>query len=122
MGMAPHMKTWRATEIYPFLWPPVVSAIPTRVVESGPNVGTYVQKLEFREGALNGFAACQNTRDIAGPAMQEADPAWKSKRHVFMVDDAILRELTDETLRGLKPAFVVERDESVFIQFSTSLN
>jgi hypothetical protein len=122
VGKAPHVKTWWAAEIYPFLWPPIVSVLPMRLVESGAGIGTYVQKLEFREGALNGFAACQNTRDIAGTAMREADPAWKTKRHVFMVDDVVLRELSDETLFGLKPAFVVERDESVFIQFSTFLN
>jgi hypothetical protein len=81
----------------------------------------YVQKLEFRDGALNGFAACHNRKDANGYAIREVDPGWARKLHVFMVDDQRLRDMNGGPIMMLAPAFILERDEYVFIRFSTGL-
>ena len=87
----------------------------------GAENATYVQKLEFRAGALNGFAACQNAKDLTAATMQVSDPNWLNKRHVFLVDDKVVRERGTEPISFLKPAFVFDRDEFVFAEFSTLL-
>jgi hypothetical protein len=116
----PHMATRWPAETYPFLWPPLVSAQPITTISPSSTIDVYVQKLEFREGALNGFAACQNRKDGSGLSLDVADPAWRSKRHVFMVDDQVVRDKYTRVFM-LQPAFVVERDESVFIRFTAGL-
>jgi hypothetical protein len=40
---------------------------------------------------------------------------------VFAVDDAVVREAQNSTPQTVKPAFVLERDEYVFIQFAAIL-
>jgi hypothetical protein len=117
----PHVPSRWPTEIYPSLWPPLISIQPVTAAQYGSETETYVQKLEFRAGALNGFAACQNGNDLTLTAMQAADPKWLTKRHVFEVDGYVVRERGNEPVFFLKPAFVFERDEFVFAQFSTLL-
>jgi hypothetical protein len=109
------------TETYPYLWPPLSSAYPVTAIMPSPSVETYVQKLEFRDGALNGFAACQWYQNGIGRQIAEKDPAWERKRHVFMVDDQVVRVLHSGTVYGLRPTFIFERDEYVFIQFGAGL-
>ena len=110
------------TEIYPFLWPPITSAVPLISPRPTAPSDVYVQKLDFRDGALNGFAACQNRWDLSGLAIEQVDPGWrKAKRQVFMVDDQVVRVGHGEPIRLLQPRFVQERDEYVFIKFSFGL-
>jgi hypothetical protein len=122
VGRGPHSPTRWPTETYPFLWPPMSSAIPLIATRPTAPSDVYVQKLDFRDGALNGFAACQNRSDLNGLAIEKVDPGWqKHKRHLFMVDDQVVRVGRAEPIRMLQPAFVLERDEYVFIRFSFQL-
>jgi hypothetical protein len=113
-------QRWPA-ENYPFLWPPLVSASPIAVISPSPQTETYVQKLEFRDGAMNGFAACQNRADASSTSIEREDPRWRNKRHIFMVDNDILRERVSGSVFQLQPTFVMERDEFVFSWFSVGL-
>src|SRR5207244_2757638 len=98
----PHVPSRWPTEIYPSLWPPLISIQPVTTAPYGAENETYAQKLEFRAGALNGFAACQNGKDLSAAAMQAADPNWLAKRHVFLVDDDLVRERGNEPILLLK--------------------
>jgi hypothetical protein len=116
-----HVPSRWPTEAYPLLWPPMVSAVPLTTVSLSPSTEVYVQKLDFRDGALNGFAACQNRKDRSALFFGDVDPQWNAKRHVFMIDDYVVRERVEGTIYMLAPAFVLERDEYVFTRFSNGL-
>jgi hypothetical protein len=47
------------------------------------------------------------------------DPGWKRKAHAFTVDDQQVRRTEGGGFGFLRPAFMFERDEYVFINFST---
>jgi hypothetical protein len=111
VGRPPHLPTRWPTETYPFVWPPVLAALPL-VVSQAP-ADTYVQKADLRDGALNGFATCQNRNDLFRPL----DPLWQSKRHVFAVDEHVVRVRQGGSIHLLRPLIFIERDESVFIFF-----
>jgi hypothetical protein len=117
----PHVPSRWPTEIYPFLWPPMTSVDPMTATVPAAPADSYVQKLEFRDGSLNGFAACHSRRDGAGLAIGQVDPGWALKPHVFMVDNERVRETHRGQILMLAPAFLLERDEYVFIHFSTGL-
>jgi hypothetical protein len=128
VGKGSAASRW-AAEAYPFIMPPLASAYPVTVAPVSGEA--HVQKLEFRDGALNGFAACQNRRDIVGIARDDVVPTLKAKLHVFMVDNQVVR--ADQPRPGhdadvpagstifLRPGFIFERDEYVFIVFKDDL-
>jgi hypothetical protein len=117
---SPHVPSHWPTENYPFLWPTLASILPVTVGPI-PAPDTYAQKLEYRDGTLNGFAACQNGRDVFGYKIRSDDPAWMTKRHVFSVDDVVVKELSQRTPAMSRPSYVAERDEAVFVYFSAAL-
>jgi hypothetical protein len=121
VGLASHAPSRWPTETYPSLWPPMTSAVPmTAPVPIAP-VDTYVHKLEFRGGALNGFAACRSRKDAFLGVINEVDPGARWKRHVFMVDSERLIETSGGNIYMLAPLFIFERGEYVFIRFSSLL-
>jgi hypothetical protein len=109
-------KRWPA-ENYPLLMTPLESILPI-TVGSFPPPEVYAHKLAFRDGALNGFVACQNIRDMFGYRMREDDPLWKTKRHVFDVDGETVKQLSASTPELDVPQYVVERDEAVFLAYN----
>jgi hypothetical protein len=113
----PHVPSRWPTENYPFLQPPMISADPMQAPAPTAPADVYVHKLDFRDGALNGFAACHV---VGGPdrLIDPVDPGWKRKAHVLMVDDQPVRRI-EGGFGLLRPAFMFERDEYVFIQFGT---
>jgi hypothetical protein len=114
---SPHVPSRWSAETYPIVRPPLASISPLTALPLSPATEAYVQKLEFRAGALNGFGGCQNVKDGGGAMMRAADPEWKTKRQVFMVDDVVVRD--ERNPPGLvKPELIFERDEYVLIQFS----
>jgi hypothetical protein len=113
-GRVPHR--W-PTQTYPFLQPPMTSAVPITVPGPIAPADTYVHKLEFRGGALNGFAACYSRRDAYLGAFSEVDPGARWKPQVFMVDDARVIEASRANVYMFAPSFVFERGEYVFIRF-----
>jgi hypothetical protein len=110
-------ESWPA-ETYPFLWPPLTSIMP--VAKAAPTPGsTYVLKLEYRDGALNGFAACQN----GGKALEYGSRSGffpPPVRHVFEVDGSVAKRLVSKAPAMERPAYVAERDEAVFVYFSAA--
>lgn len=130
VGRGPHTPQRWPTETYPFLMPPLTSAYPISVARPAAPADIHVQKLEFRGGALNGFAACQNHKDIVGIARDAVPAELQAKRHVFMVDDQVVRErlakppgvaASGGDVLTLRPGFVFERDEYVFVVFDVWL-
>jgi hypothetical protein len=117
----PHVPSRWPTEIYPSLWPPVTSAVPMTAPSPTAPLGVYVHKLEFRGGALNGFAACHNRKDANLLTIKQVDPDVASKEHVFVVDDQRVRNVRSGGIRALAPQFIFERDEYVFSRFSMGL-
>jgi hypothetical protein len=87
-------------------------------MSANPAPEKYAQKLEFRDGALNGFAACQDSRDASGNRMRSDDPQWMTRRHVFEVDGVVVKELSRRTPAMERPMYVADRDEAVFVYFS----
>lgn len=118
MQQRPHVSIRRPVENYPAVFPPVLSASPFTVAPQSSVAEAHIQKLEFREGALNGFGSCQNLPDLVELTKRPAHPG---RRHVFAVDDVVVREARNGTPQMVKPAFVLERDEYVFIQFAAIL-
>lgn len=113
-----HVPSRWPTENYPSLWPTLTSVLPVTMGPI-PSPGAYAQKLEYREGQLNGFAACQNSAEAQGYRIRSEDPAWMTKRHLFQVDDVVVKELSQKTPMLSHPVYVAERDEAVFVYFST---
>jgi hypothetical protein len=121
---------WPA-EYYPFIMPPLTSAYPLIAAPRLARAEIHVQKLEYRNGTLNGFAACQNRDDIVGIARDDVAPAPMARRHVFVVDDQVVRDLESDMAGAasisagdvlmLKAPFIFERDEYVFIRFKADL-
>jgi hypothetical protein len=122
VGPAPHLPVSWPTEIYPVSVPPVVSAHPLTRVPPSPAVESYANKLEFREGALNGFAMCQNIKDAFGRTVVDADAQWSTKRYVLSVDDVVVREWRNDLDGLLRYNFIFERDEYVFTRFEAPLS
>ncbi len=121
VGRAPHAgRAWPA-ETYPALWPPMTSAHPLTVEPPTAPRDVYLHKLDFREGALNGFAACRNREDSSFLRIAKVDPDWRKKTHVFMVDAEVVRRIDDGRVFGLRPTYIVERDEYIFLYFSIGL-
>lgn len=129
VSQAPHVAHQFPREAYPLIMPPLSSADPITVRRVVP-ADVHVQKLEFRHGALNGFAACQDHKDIVTVARDAVASAAQAKRHLFMVDSQVVRELplkseTTATSPGdvllLAPSVIFERDEYVFVRFDARL-
>jgi hypothetical protein len=121
VGLPPHAgRAWPA-EAYPALWPPMASAHPLTVEAPTAPQDVYVHKLDFREGALKGFAACRNRQDDAGLRIAKVDPDWRKKTHVFLVDDQVVRRIDDGQVFTLRPTYIAERDEYIFSYFSVGL-
>ena len=72
----------------------MTSVLPMTVPVPTAPMDTYVHKLEFRGGALNGFAACKSRRDAFLEAINEVDPGARWKRQVFMLDSEQVIEMT----------------------------
>jgi hypothetical protein len=121
VGLPPHAERKWPAETYPALWPPMTSAHPLTVEPPSAPRDLYVHKLDFREGALNGFAACRNRQDDIGLRIAKVDPGWRKKTHVFLVGDQVVRRIDDGQIYMLQPRFVVERDEYIFSYFSVGL-
>ncbi|MEK9284052.1 MULTISPECIES: hypothetical protein [unclassified Bradyrhizobium] len=71
----------------------------------------FVLKLDYRDGAMNGFGACQDAGDAF---LYHATPAGLDENHVFDVDGAVVKQLDRKTPAMQRPQFVFERDEAVF--------
>jgi hypothetical protein len=91
---------------------PITKAAPT------PGMSTYVLKLEYRDGALDGFAACQDGRKALEYGSRNGFPP--PVRHVFEVDGLVVKQLVGKAPAMERPAYVAERDEAVFIYFSAA--
>jgi len=119
MGPAPHLPVSWPAELYPLSTPSIVSAHPLRRVPPSPAVESYANKLEFREGALKGFAVCLNSEH--GRAVKDADAQWITKRHVLMVDDVVVGEWRNDRYGLLQYDFIFERDEYMFGRYEAPL-
>jgi len=105
----PHVPSSWPPEMYPLLWRRLSSAFPMRRSALG-NDSDFVLNLEYREGATNGFAACQDARDD----LTYRIPA-SSAAPVFEVDGTVIKEL-DRKIPVLSiPKYFAERDEAVFL-------
>ena len=91
---------------------PIAKEAPT------PGTSTYVLKLEYRDGALNGFAACQNGGKALEYGSRNGFPP--PVRHVFEVDGLVAKQLVGRAPAMERPAYVAERDEAVFVYFSAA--
>ena len=105
----PHVPSSWPSEMYPLLWRGLASVLPVRKSELG-NDSDFILNLEYRDGATNGFGACQDARDDLAyriPA-SSAEPA-------FEVDGIVVKQL-DRKIPVLSiPQYFAERDEAVFI-------
>jgi hypothetical protein len=96
------------TEIYPFLWPPLTSSLPmTKTTETSK----YVQRLDYRDGAMNGFVVCQRYWEAI---VFDGSGDKPTRRQVFEVDGIVTKEFSGKPPGLERPAFVAERDEAVF--------
>ena len=74
------------------------------------NDSDFVLNLEYREGATNGFGACQDARGDETYRIPASSPA-----PVFKVDGTVIKEL-DRKIPVLSiPRYFAERDEAVFL-------
>lgn len=112
-----HLAVSWPTETYPFLWPPLTSIMPVEKAAPAPG-STYVLRLEYRDGALNGFAACQNGGKALEYGSRNGFPP--PVRHVFEVDGLVAKQLVGRAPAMERPAYVAERDEAVFVYFSAA--
>ena len=100
------------TETYPLLWPGLTSIMPVKKLPRSPEANGFVLNLDFREGAMNGFAACQDARN----AYEYHGPdAPASVNHVFEIDGIVIKQLDRKTPALQVPGYVAERDEAVFV-------
>jgi len=113
-----HLAVRWPAETYPFLWPPLASIMPITKAAPTPGMSTYVLKLEYRDGALDGFAACQDGRKALEYGSRNGFPP--PVRHVFEVDGLVVKRLVGKVPAMERPAYVAERDEAVFIYFSAA--
>lgn len=113
-----HLAVRWPTETYPFLWPPLTSIMPVAKAAPTPGTSTYVLKLEYRDGALDGFAACQDGRKALEYGSRDGFPP--GVRHVFEVDGLVAKQLVGRAPAMERPAYVAERDEAVFAYFSAA--
>jgi hypothetical protein len=113
-----HLAVRWPTETYPFLWPPLASIMPFVKKAPTPGASTYVLRLEYRDGALNGFAACQDGRKALEYGSRNGFPP--PVRHVFEVDGLVVQQLAGKAPAMERPAYVAERDEAVFLHFSAA--
>jgi hypothetical protein len=114
----PYVPSRWPSQVYPFLWPQLTSIDPVAWTPAAPSMKQYVQKVEYRGGALNGFAACQYVGDIDGKGIKRADPGWLIKRRILQVDDVAVRDISDEGPGMYQQTFIVEQDISVFVSTS----
>jgi len=113
-----HVPVQWPAETYPFLWPPLTSILPVAKAAPMPGVSTYVLKLEYRDSALNGFAACQDGRKALEYGSRGGFPS--AVRHIFEVDGLVVKQLVGKAPAMERPAYVAERDEAVFVYFSAA--
>jgi hypothetical protein len=113
-----HLAVRWPAETYPFLWPPLASIMPITKAAPTPGMSTYVLKLEYRDGALDGFAACQDGRKALEYGSRNGFPP--PVRHVFEVDGLVVKQLVGKVPAMERPSYVAERDEAVFIYFSAA--
>jgi len=107
-----HIPSRWPTEIYPFLWPPLVSSLPmTKSPESG-----YVQKLDYRDGAMIGLVACQSYWAI----LFDGSGDQRARRQTFEVDGTVVKEFTGQPPGLQRPQFIAERDEAIFVYYSNN--
>jgi hypothetical protein len=113
-GSGLHLASRPPTEIYPFLWPPLTSSLPmTKTTETSK----YVQRLDYRDGAMNGFVACQRYWEAM---LFNGSGDQLTRRQVFEVDQIAAKEFSGKPPGLERPQFVAERDEAVFIYYSNN--
>ena len=111
VGLTHAPSRWPA-EIYPLLWPRLTSVLPMRRVSPDSEADSFVLNLDYREGAMNGFGACQDARN-AFEYHGRVEPL--PGKHVFEIDGGVVKQLDRKLPAMQRPHFVVERDEAVFI-------
>lgn len=104
----PHVPSSWPSEMYPLMWRGLTSVFPMRKSALGNN-SDFILNLEYRDGATNGFGACQDAR----ADLEYRIPA-SSAAPVFEVDGMVVKQL-DRKIPVLSiPQYVAERDEAVF--------
>jgi hypothetical protein len=111
-------ESWPA-EIYPFVWQPLTSIMPVAKAATAPG-SNFVLKLEYREGALNGFAACQNASKALEYNYKNQNGFPPPVHHVFEIDDLVVKPLVGKLPVLERPSYVAERDEAVFLYSSAA--
>ncbi len=107
----PHVPSEWPSEMYPALWRGLASILPAKKASIDDESG-FVVNLDYRNGAMSGFGACQDARDDATYTGVRA-PA--SAQHVFQVDGLAVKQLDRKSPRMQVPQYFAERDEAVFI-------
>jgi len=115
VGLKPHVPSRWPTETYPLLWPGLTSILPLKRALRSSEAEEFVLNLDLREGAMNGFAACQDARN----AYEYHGPdAPAPVNHVFEIDGVAVKQLERTSPAMQRPHYVVERDEAVFVYTS----
>ena len=77
----------------------------------------YVQRLDYRDGAMNGFVACQRYWEAI---VFDGSGDKPTRRQVFEVDGIATKEFSGKPPGLQRPQFVAQRDEAVFIYYSNN--
>lgn len=105
----PHVPSSWPPEMYPFLWRRLTSVFPMRKSALG-NDSDFILNLDYRDGATNGFGACQDARGDLAYRIPESSSA-----PAFQVDGMIVKELDRKVPVLSMPQYFAERDEAVFL-------
>jgi hypothetical protein len=84
----------------------------TKSPESG-----YVQRLDYRDGAMIGLVACQS---YWAAILFDGSGDQRTRRQTFEVDGTVVKEFTSQPPGSQRPQFVAERDEAIFIYYSNN--
>ncbi|MCS3761249.1 hypothetical protein [Bradyrhizobium centrosematis] len=107
----PHVPSVWPSEMYPLLFRGVKSIMPVKKVPIDDGSG-FVVNLDYRDGATNGFGACQDAR-TAFEYTGVHSP--QSASHVFEVDGVVVKQLDRKSPAMEIPRYFAERDEAIFI-------
>ena len=112
VGLKPHVPSRWPTETYPLLWPGLTSILPVRKAPPNSETDSFVLNLDYREGSMNGFAACQDARKALE---YHGRPEPVTVNHVFKIDGVAVKQLERKSPAMQRPQYVAERDEAVFV-------
>ncbi|MGJ5029032.1 hypothetical protein ACQR1I_19495 [Bradyrhizobium sp. HKCCYLS2038] len=113
VGATPHVASRWPTEVYPLLWPGLLSITPVKKTPYDDREDRFVVNLDFRGGEMNGFAACQDVRK-----RYIARKKRVVSENIFQIDGVSVKALSQTTPALDIPAYVIEGDEAVFIRSS----